>query len=156
MDDRIVQPVVIRRAIPADAGLMAVLLSQLGYPASPSDVIVRLHQLETFGTAVVLVAVCEGQVVGLATGHVIPSMHHSSPVAWLTALVVAEQEAGKGIGRRLTGAVEDWARGHGAVRLGVTSGTHRDGAHAFYEHIGYERTGARFTKALGKDNPRVP
>ena len=141
------QSIAIRSAMPADTPDMAALLSQLGYPAAASEVAARLPHIDVAGT-VVLVAELERHVVGLATAHVIRSIHVSEPVAWLTTLVVAEQHAGKGIGRRLTGAVEQWAQRQGAVRLGVTAGTRRDGAHAFYEHIGYERTGVRFAKML--------
>lgn len=150
IDVCMVQSVVIRSATPADAEPMADLLTHLGYPATASEVLTRLAHVDALGSAVVLVAELDSDVVGLATGHLFPSIHMSPPAAWLTTLVVAEQHARRGIGRRLSGAVEFWARSHGAVRLSVTSGIHRDGAHAFYEHIGYERTGLRLTKTLGE------
>lgn len=90
----------------------------------------------------------DGRVVGLVTGHVFPSIHSTRAVAWLTTLVVDESSYGMGVGRALVSAVEDWARRHGATRISVTSGEHRDKAHAFYEHVGYERTGVRLTKSL--------
>jgi GNAT superfamily N-acetyltransferase len=86
--------------------------------------------------------------MGLVTGHVIPSIHSTPVVALLTTLVVDERCARTGIGKQLATAVEDWAREQGAVRISVTSGKHRDGAHAFYERIGYDRTGVRLTKIL--------
>ena len=36
-----------------------------------------------------------------------------------------------------------------AARIAVTSALHRDGAHAFYERLGWERTGVRLGKKLG-------
>jgi GNAT superfamily N-acetyltransferase len=87
-------------------------------------------------------------VTGVATGHVFHSIHSTPIVAWLTTLVVHERHQHSGIGRQLAAAVEDWARERGASRISVTSGKHRDGAHVFYEKIGYERTGVRLTKAL--------
>ncbi len=146
------EPVLIRPAAPSDADAMAELLTQLGYPAAANEVIARLREVDGFGSAIVLVAELGGRPLGLATGLVFPSIHISPPVAWLTTLVIAEQHAGKGIGRRLVDEVERWAWSRGAIRLGVTSGANRDGAHAFYERIGYERTGIRFTKALGNDD----
>jgi len=104
--------------------------------------------LRDFPTAVVLVADRGGIVVGVATGHVFPSIHSSVPAAWLTTLVVDRDTTKAGIGRLLVGAIEDWARPHGAVRISVASGKHRDGAHAFYERLGYERTGVRLTRRL--------
>jgi GNAT superfamily N-acetyltransferase len=69
-------------------------------------------------------------------------------VAWLTTLVVGGSYHRRGVGRYLTEAIESWARQHGAERMSVTSGKHRDGAHTFYERLGYERTGVRLTKRL--------
>ena len=91
-------------------------------------------------------------MVGVVTGHVIFSIHSSPVVALLTTLVVDEQCARTGIGKQLATAIEDWAREQGAVRISVTSGKQRDGAHAFYERIGYDRTGVRLTKILRKDS----
>jgi len=127
---------------------MASLLDQLGYPATPQEVAARLARLEAFEHAIALVAELHGQVIGLVTCHVFPSIHASTLVAWLTTLVVDEQHVHNGTGRQLSVAVERWAHDNGATRISVTSGTHRDGAHAFYERIGYERTGLRLTKAL--------
>ena len=138
----------IRFANAADASTIADLLDQLGYPATAEQVGARLGRLEQFRDAIALVAEIDGQVVGLVTGHVLPSIHVSGLVAWLTTLVVSDDHHNAGIGRRLAAAVEDWARGHGAARISVTSGKHRDGAHAFYERIGYERSGVRLTKIL--------
>jgi predicted N-acetyltransferase YhbS len=140
--------VICRPAATADAPVIAELLGQLGYPATAEDVVDRLARLEHFRDAIALVAEIDGRVVGVVTGHVFPSIHAQSLVAWLTTLVVSEDHYNVGVGRRLAEAVEEWARGHGAARISVTSGKHRDGAHAFYEHIGYERTGVRLTKIL--------
>lgn len=138
----------IRAAAAGDAPRLGVLLDQLGYPAAPAEVIARLSRVERCGYAVALVTDIDGAVIGLATGHVLPSIHATSLAAWLTTLVVDQQVTGKGVGKALTGAIEAWARSHGAVRLSVTSGLHRDGAHAFYEHVGYARTGVRLSKVL--------
>jgi GNAT superfamily N-acetyltransferase len=138
----------IRSAVPADAGAIATLLGQLGYPTGPEEAAARLARLEAFSQAVVMVAESQDEVVGLITGHVFPSIHDTPLVAWLTTLVVDERHAHRGVGRELNAALESWAEERGAVRLSVTSGKHRDGAHAFYERLGYERTGIRLTKSL--------
>jgi GNAT superfamily N-acetyltransferase len=141
--------ITIRPASAVDATSIATLLGQLGYPSSAEDAVARLARLEAFSDATALVAELDGHVIGLVTCHVFPSIHAPALVAWVTTLVVDEQHLQKGAGRRLTGAVEQWARERGAVRISVTSGKHRDGAHAFYESIGYELTGVRLSKALG-------
>lgn len=142
------ESVTIRPATPADAAVIAELLEQLGYPSTADDVITRLERLEQFPDAVALVAEVSGRVTGVVTGHVFPSIHTPIPVAWLTTLVVDRDRVNGGIGRRLVTAVEQWARSRGAERVAVTSGKHRDAAHAFYERIGYKHTGVRLAKTL--------
>jgi GNAT superfamily N-acetyltransferase len=140
--------VTIRPAAAADASAIADLLDQLGYPTTVDEVEHRLQRLRVFGDAIAIVKEMDGRVVGLATGHSFPAIHSATPVAWLTTLVVSEGVRGRGVGRELVTAVEEWARRRGAVRISVTSGKQRLHAHAFYEHIGYELTGVRLTKPL--------
>ena len=138
----------LRAATPADAPAIAALLGELGYPATADDVRQRLGRLATFDAATILVAEVDARVVGVATGHLFPSIHMTPIVAWLTLLVVSGNHHNRGVGRRLATAIEDWARSHGATRISVTSGPHRADAHAFYEHCGYQRSGVRLTKTL--------
>ena len=138
----------IRDANPDDAGSIARLLEQLGYPSTSNEVAARLLRLSDFGSAIVHVAEVREQPVGVITCHVFPSIHATTPTAWLTTLVVDREFAGQGVGTALTSSAESWARSRGASRIVVTSGNHRAGAHAFYEHLGYERTGVRLAKLL--------
>lgn len=139
----------IRRAEEGDAPVLSQLLAQLGYPSSVSEVSARLVALAKLPRAVAFVAVNGyGEVVGLVTAHLFASIHDNDPVAWLTTLVVLEDARGAGIGSSLVEYVEEWAVKNGAKRLSVTSGSHRDAAHAFYDKRNYERTGLRFSKQL--------
>jgi len=141
--------VIIRSATASDATKVSGLLEQLSYPTPTEEVVKRLGTLDEFHDAVALVAEVEGEVVGLITAHVFPSIVMSSPVVWLTALVTADGHRQLGVGKQLTSAIEQWAGGRGATRISLTSATHRSEAHAFYEHLGYERTGVRLAKPLG-------
>jgi GNAT superfamily N-acetyltransferase len=136
----------VRHATPADARAIASLVGELGYPATASEIVSRLARLDDFPDAVVFVAEIGGEIAGAVTGHVFPTIHSSPIVAWLTMLVVGTSNQRRGVGRDLTTAIETWARERGAVRLSVTSGKQRADAHAFYEGLGYERSGFRFTK----------
>jgi predicted N-acetyltransferase YhbS len=138
----------IREARASDATAIAPLLGELGYPASAAAVVERLTRLKDFQRAVAFVAERDGVVVGVGTVHVFPSLHSPTIVAWLTSLVVSSQLAGQGIGKQLVRAAEEWARDAGATRLALTSGAQRTEAHAFYEHLGYEKTGVRLAKNL--------
>jgi len=141
-------PTVIRLPNDADAPALAELFSQLGYPATPDELSDRLTHFRGTHAAIALVYELEGLVVGVITGHVIHSLHSTPAVAWLTSLVVDKSHSGRGVGRQLVEAIEAWARGHGAERISVTSRTHRTGAHAFYEKLGYEKNGVRLSRAL--------
>jgi len=54
-------------------------------------------------------------------------------------LVVADGQRGKGIGRRLVDAVEQWARERGLAEVSVRSNVIRPDSHPFYERAGYTR-----------------
>ena len=138
----------IRPARSDDASSLADLLSQLGYPATAAEVVGRLELLAKSAGANALVAVSDDGILGLVTCHMFVSLHSSTPVAWLTTLVVDGSRVGQGIGRTLVAAAEHWAGANGAARVSVTSGAQRDQAHEFYQRIGYTKSGVRFTKTL--------
>src|SRR4030081_3099383 len=141
--------ITIRPAAPADAPVLCELLTQLGYPASESEIPARVSAVASFPRAAAFVATNGfGEVVGVVTTHIFPSIHHNEPVAWLTTLVVLEDARGAGIGSALVKHVEQWATRNGARRLSVTSGKQRKATHEFYEKRDYENTGLRFTKNL--------
>jgi predicted N-acetyltransferase YhbS len=144
--------ITIRIAAPSDGATISELLEQLGYPATESEILARLAALAAFPNAAAFVATNGfGEVVGLVTVHLIPSVHDNDPVAWLTTLVVLEDAREAGIGSALVRHVERWAAQRGARRISVTSGIQRKATHAFYEKRDYENTGLRFGKKLGAD-----
>jgi GNAT superfamily N-acetyltransferase len=75
-------------------------------------------------------------------------VHRSAPLGRITALVVAKEAQGEGIGRMLVEAAEEWMRHKGCQLVEVTSNDRRTEAHAFYRHMDYERTSIRFFKKL--------
>lgn len=75
-------------------------------------------------------------------------LHAARTVAQLTALVVPPEMRGRGVGRALVAAAEQWARAQGAERLVVTTALHRADAPLFYERLGFEHTGRRYVKKL--------
>ena len=140
--------VTIRAAAPSDAPILCELLAQLDHPSPASEIPGRLSALANFPRAAAFVATNGyGEVVGLATTHILPTLHRG-PVAWLTTLVVLENARGAGIGSALVRHVEQWAAHNGAGTLSVNSGMRRKATHEFYEKRDYENTGLRFTKSL--------
>jgi GNAT superfamily N-acetyltransferase len=75
-------------------------------------------------------------------------IHREAPIGRISPLVVDEKAQGHGIGRMLVEAAEDWCRKRGCKLVEVTSNDRRTAAHAFYRHMGYERTSMRFAKTL--------
>ena len=140
--------VVIRDAHPADAGALAPLLGQLGYPAEADAVAKRLDQLAASDTDRVVVAELDGAVVGLAAVHVALSVEYDEPAAKLSAIVVDEDHRRCGVGEALAAALEAEARARGCCLIFLTTAERRDGAHVFYRRIGWEETGRRFVKRL--------
>jgi GNAT superfamily N-acetyltransferase len=139
----------IRPAEPADAVVIAELLDQLGYPTAPAAVPERLRRLRSEGRGEVYVSIVNGQVGGLLSIQVGPSLTRSEDTAYVSTLVVAEGVRGKGVGRELLEIAEAHARKHNCPRIVVATANHRNGAHAFYERLGWEWTGRRYAKVLG-------
>jgi GNAT superfamily N-acetyltransferase len=138
-----------RDARAEDAATIARLLTQLGYPSGADEVDERLDRLHVVGDRV-LVAEADGVVVGLAHLQVTPALERERPAARIGALVVDEAHRGRGVGRALMDALENEARLRGCELLYVTTSERRDDAHAFYERIGLEQTGRRYSRTLSE------
>ena len=139
----------IRDARPGDASAIAALLTQLGYPTDADAVEERLDRLGVVGDRVVI-AELSGEVVGLAHLQATPAIELDRPVAKIGALVVDEAQRGQGVGRALVEAVEEEARRRGCEVLFLTTSERRDDAHAFYERVGLEHTGRRYSRTLSE------
>jgi GNAT superfamily N-acetyltransferase len=139
----------IRDAAPADAEAIAGLLTQLGYPSEPAAVEARLDRLRIVGDRVV-VAEVGGSVAGLAHLQVSPAIERDRPAAKLGALVVDRAQRGQGVGRALMDAMETEARRRGCELLFLTTAERREDAHTFYERVGLEHTGRRYSRTLSE------
>ena len=131
----------IRDARADDGAAIASLLGQLGYETEAAAVAPRLERL-------VIVAVLDNEVVGLAQLSASPTIEYERPAAKISALVVDESHRGEGIGRALVEAMEAEARARRCVLLFLTTAARREDARAFYRRVGLEETGTRFTKTL--------
>jgi len=140
-----VAQVAIRRAEPADAAVIAELLSVLGYPAAVDETRGRMEQLDQDGQSL-FVAELEGELAGIAVMQVYPVLVQDAPICRLAVIVVAERVRRRGIGRALTLAVEEEARRSGCDRVVLDSAVWRDEAHEFYRSRDYESTAHGFQK----------
>jgi len=137
----------IRQARPADAPRLAELIKLLGHEVDPSGIRKRLSALAKQGHPQ-LVAELAKEVVGLVGLHTMTAIHRDKPVGRITILVVGEKQRDEGIGRLLVQAAEDELRKFGCGMVEITSNDRLAAAHAFYRHMGYERTSIRFAKTL--------
>jgi GNAT superfamily N-acetyltransferase len=137
----------VREAKPSDAARLVELISELGHEIDEKSVRTNLAGLKKAGE-LPLVATLNKQVVGLVGRHAMATIHRPAPVGRITILVVTAKARGQDIGRMLVEAVEQWCAKRGCAIVEVTSNDRLGEAHAFYRHLGYERTSLRFMKKL--------
>jgi ribosomal protein S18 acetylase RimI-like enzyme len=137
----------IREAKPGDAADLAKLIGLLDHDVDAKGVRKRIGVLAKQKLPQ-LVATLDKKVVGLAGIHAMVAIHRDQSVGRITILVVDEKARGRGIGRALTEAAENLLKKLGCGMVEVTSNDRLAAAHAFYRHLGYERTSIRFMKKL--------
>jgi GNAT superfamily N-acetyltransferase len=137
----------LRDAKPGDAARLVELIHELGHEVTEKQVRKNLGALKKAGETPI-VATLEKKVIGLAGMHRMVTVHRPAPVGRIPVLVVAKEAHGLGLGRQLVEAVEQWCRKKGCKLIEVTSNDRRADAHAFYRHMGYERSSIRFFKKL--------
>jgi GNAT superfamily N-acetyltransferase len=126
----------VRSARLPDAGRIAELSKELGYPASTPEIAARLEALLGSADHCVLVAEEGGEVVAWLHATVARTIE-SAPKAEVRGLVVDARFRRRGVGPLLLAAAEAWARGKGAARLRVPCNVTRADAHRFYRREGF-------------------
>lgn len=137
----------IRDAKPSDAQRLVELIYELGHEIDEKAVRKNLKTLGKTGE-LPFVATLDKVVVGMVGRHAMVTVHRPAPVGRIPVLVVAKEAQGLKLGRMLVEAVEQWCRKKGCQIVEVTSNDRRAEAHAFYRHMGYERSSIRFFKKL--------
>ena len=137
----------LRDAKPSDAKRLVELIHELGHEVDEKAVRKNLGILKKAGDTPII-ATLDKTVVGMIGIHRMVTIHRDAPVGRIPVLVVAREAKGLGLGRMLVDAAEQWCRKKGCKLIEVTSNDRRGDAHAFYRHMGYERTSIRFFKKL--------
>ena len=138
----------IRDAELSDAAELAVLVSELGYKTTGTEMESRLVSILKDLRYKTLVALEDERTCGMLGTFSASSYLHNDLNGRIIALVVSKQSRRHGIGTRLIAAAEkDFAK-RGITRVTVTTRFEREEAHQFYEKVGYARTGFRFAKNL--------
>jgi GNAT superfamily N-acetyltransferase len=137
----------VRPARNSDVQRLVELIHELGHGIDEKHVRKNFNALKKTGEAP-LVATLDKRVVGMCGVSARIVIHRAAPLGRITALVVARDAQRHGIGRLLVEAAETWMRKQGCQLVEVTSNDRRAEAHAFYRHLGYERSSIRFFKKL--------
>jgi len=143
----------IRKASADDAPAIAQLSGQLGYPVEADVMRERLERFLQLEEQVVFVAETT-EVVGWIHGaenELLEVGRHAE----IWGLVVADGQRGKGVGRQLIDAVEQWTRSRGLDEISVKSNVIRPESHPFYERLGFTRykTQHAYRKRLALPEP---
>jgi ribosomal protein S18 acetylase RimI-like enzyme len=139
----------IRPGRASDADGLSQLLAVLGYPCTPEEARERIRQVAGDPDQHLCVAEAQGELLGLLCFDLMYFLPLGAPTCRITALSVSESARRRGIGRMLLREAEARAREAGAVRIELTSASHRNEAHAFYRACGYADGALRFVKRLG-------
>ena len=142
--------VIVRRAGPDDREGLQPLAKALAtsFEPSPTTFAPRFSRLISEPNALVLVAGDErsGHLIGYLLGFRHETFFADGLVGWVEEIYTSADWRRKGVAAALMEAFETWAWESGA-RL-VALATRR--AHAFYEAIGYEESGAYFRKVASE------
>jgi GNAT superfamily N-acetyltransferase len=123
-----------------DAASIAELSGQLGYQATPGQMISRLYAILPLREGHAVLVACRGnEVIAWIEAEIVRHLQ-SAPHALITGLVVREGARSLGIGKLLCTEVELWALCQGVSIIRVTSRSTRADAHRFYLREGFTHT----------------
>ena len=136
----------VRRARAGDADDVARLAAELAlsFEFSPASFRENYPALLAEDGACLLLAVDGADSIGYLLGFRHLTFYANGPVGWVEEVVVRDQDRGRGIGRVLMDAFEQWAAAEGCTLIALA--TRR--AAPFYRALGYEESAAYFRKVL--------
>jgi GNAT superfamily N-acetyltransferase len=94
--------------------------------------------------ACLLLAVNGRESLGYLLGFRHLTFYANGPAGWVEEIIVRHQDRGRGIGRLLMNAFEQWAAGQGCALVALA--TRR--AAPFYHALGYEESAVYFRKLI--------
>lgn len=148
-------PLQIRPATEADLEVLLTLFESAGLDRpgenDRAQAPVLWQRLRQAG-AQVLLAERDGQPLGTLTLYVLPLLaHQGRPGAVVEDVAVLPSEQGQGVGRALMTAAMQQALRAGCYKLALSSNASRQAAHAFYDHLGFDRHGISFAVTLPQE-----
>ena len=138
--------VFIREAELTDAFRLAELMCELGYQTTTAEMEMRLQFILKNPAYKTFVAEMNGELCGMIGLHSYASYTHNDLSGRIIAMVVSTTAQRRGAGCALIRTAEDYFAERKIARITLTTRFEREGAHRFYEKLGYARTGFRFGK----------
>ena len=138
----------IRPATATDHEALFRLVSTFPTPTPPNagQFAAAFRLMHSDRSACVLVAECDGALVGYLSGYTHHTFYAGGATAWVDEVLVTESLRGEGIGRQLMAAFEAWSNEKKCVLVSLAT----RGAAPFYEHLGYATKAAYYKKYLNK------
>ena len=116
---------------------------------TPEQAQVQLEVFRKYPNYRVFVAELNGIVVGTYELLIMDNLaKRGRKSAIVEDLAVAESNRGRGIGRLLMQHAMQQAQTTGCYKLVLSSNLRREGAHAFYENLGFEKHGYSFVVSI--------
>jgi GNAT superfamily N-acetyltransferase len=136
----------IRRARDGDAGDVAILAAELAqsFAFCAEKFKLSYPALLSAGDACLLVAAADDECLGYVLGFRHLTFYANGPVGWVEEILVRPECRGRGLGRALMSAFEQWATDHDCTLVALA--TRR--AARFYRALGYEDSAVYLRKVL--------
>lgn len=106
-------------------------------------------------SAVILVAEAESRVIGMCSGQLTISTAEGGPALLIEDVVVDKPWQGRGIGRALMAALEQWARARKVMRLQLLADRNNKTGQEFYKALGWQDTSLICLRRRLPDEPGV-
>ena len=141
--------VVIREALEQDLPQVLALYAQPGLDDGHTLTVEQAKQhyrrFKQYPNYRLFVAECNGEIVGTFALLIMDNLAHvGTPSGVVEDVVVMAEHQGKGIGRRMMEAALAKCRESGCYKMALSSNLKREGAHRFYESLGFGRHGYSF------------
>lgn len=129
------------------AGICAIYQSAMGYASlTDAEVASRMAEMQQRGGYFIYVALEDDKVIGFISTQRSMSMEVAGEYMTVLVLAVDAEYRRQGVGRALMERAEADAAQDGIGYFTLTSGFAREGAHAFYQTLGYEKKSFKFIK----------
>lgn len=149
----------IRSASAADREAILALvprLSEQGTPSGRDRREIEAVDLQTIAQALdddslsceVLVAEDEGAIVGFIHARTTTDYYTQAPIGHVSDIVVAKGMEGRGVGRALVDAAQEWARSRGYALMQLYVLPENTGARGLYESMGYRAEWLKYVRRI--------